>query len=276
MPTTARITRPDPTSSTSVPAISSAINTDRVSRIGRPGGTRPPVAPQGLRQPALPWREQRQQRHGERERQANTADDQEHGAVDRNRRLAAGRRTSELSFDERREESIVSAVVPSARASATAQRQAASSSSMRTDAQRPAPRAARKTKSLCRRSVRSSISTATFAQTMSSTRPQAIVTPMRTGRSGATYRSRTDSSSTPLQSGGRSVATWRAASVIRRSAASTGTRTAVGPCTYGQRMSVARANPHARGCRAQSRSRAAAHRRCEVFRSRRGRSQPRP
>ena len=219
--TTLRIISPQPTSSTSEPASSNAISALRTRRMERPSVAtrascrsafvRPrPHAVSGARESATAASRQTTPTIASTVVSSVMPD-----------AAGAGRpscvSTSGASVPSR------NAVSATPSASAAPQMSDVSASSIRTTCRQAEPSARRTATSRCRCIDRSSMSTATLAQTMTSTSPDAAVTPNNTGLSVPSHRSRADSSCTPLQSPGiGDVAALRAASVSRCSAAAGG------------------------------------------------------
>ena len=155
--------------------------------------------------PPLPRRQERQEGQRQRDQQTKTADNQEDCAVDGDRRRPMRRRTTELGLDQRcdRPEQPAREHQPD-REGGRAQEHALGDQHSREVTPLGAERGA--DRDFFRRIVRSTISTARFAHTTTSTRPAATVTPSRIGCNCPTYRRWTDSSLTPLRVSARWLA----------------------------------------------------------------------
>ena len=167
--------------------------------------------------PPLPRRQERQEGQRQRDQQTKTADNQEDCAATRSLPSHAAR-TTELGLDQRRDrpEQPAREHQPD-REGGRAQEHALGDQHSREVTPLGAERGADRD-FFWRRIVRSTISTARFAHTTTSTRLAATVTPSRIGCNCPTYRRWTDSSLTPLhlcQPGRHGI---RAACVMRRSA----------------------------------------------------------
>ena len=146
--------------------------------------------------PPLPRRQERQEGQRQRDQQTKTADNQEDCAVDGDRcRPMRRRTTSSVSISATAPSSQRVSISPIVRAAE--QEHALGDQHSREVTPLGAERGADRD-FFWRRIVRSTISTARFAHTTTSTRLAATVTPSRIGCNCPTYRRWTDSSLTPL------------------------------------------------------------------------------